>query len=228
MFNDRGEKGFFNTIDSILAADDFKGKMISLAARPGMGKTTLMLDIIAKNALCIRKKILLFSCELKKHYVEKKLSDAVGGDFDNHLEIQVFDKERQSVSGVEKIIARYDNVGIVFIDSIEKVKGFSSRNARDTLQRLKNICEQKNITIILTCGMNRNEQWKLNDIPKLENINSEIVDACDVVLAHHRYPYSADRDNRISEVHILKNSFGSSQVLPIIFGGSRSFYNGLN
>ena len=58
-------------LDSLLVKGIDGGKLIIIGAHPGMGKTSLALEITSHNAMLI-KEILIYSFDMTKHQINKQ------------------------------------------------------------------------------------------------------------------------------------------------------------
>lgn len=64
--------GFFE-IENILNENNGNGKLIALASRPGMGKTTFLHHLLSRMVSLNESNVLLFSLEMSKEQVTKRL-----------------------------------------------------------------------------------------------------------------------------------------------------------
>ena len=63
----------FHEIDEALNYNNCEGKLIALASRPGMGKSTLLLDILLNTVSLNSSDVLLFTKEMSQLQVIKRL-----------------------------------------------------------------------------------------------------------------------------------------------------------
>ena len=107
--------GFFE-IEDILNENNGSGKLIALASRPGMGKTTFLHHLLSRMVSLNESNVLLFSLEMSKEQVTKRLKRndwLTDKDFDR---IHIDDTPKIDIDYIEKAISKYDNLSAVFID----------------------------------------------------------------------------------------------------------------
>lgn len=97
----------FYEISKVLNADDGVGKLISVAARPGMGKTTLCLRITADIVKLGKAKALFFSLEESKNKLIDILSDKWNLASENLAKIRIEDTPAVSIDYIEKRFLRF-------------------------------------------------------------------------------------------------------------------------
>ena len=131
------------------------GNLIILAARPGMGKTTMALNILVNVAKATKKTVAFFSYEMSKDELARRLLScesfvnnknlttgklnreewsAIGlaANALSQTDIRVSDLGTLTVSGMSAICRRLENLGLVVIDYLQLMgsagKGGSSEN----------------------------------------------------------------------------------------------------
>lgn len=214
--------GFFE-IDDILNENEGSGKLIALASRPGMGKTTFMHHLLSNVVSLNERNVLLFSLEISKKQVIERLKRnnwLTDKDFDR---IHIDDTPAIDIDYIEKAISTHNNFSAVFIDYAELVDGFRYSCEREKiLLRLKKICTDKNIHLIYACqlprpySLPRSDGKKFERFPALVEIDTDSAKITDAVLAIYRKAYTLedlkDESKTIDwnkvELICLKNSFG--------------------
>jgi replicative DNA helicase len=96
----------FSGCDKVLGGGFGNGELIIVAARPGMGKTTLVLKILRNATVMFTKKVALFSLEMSKVKLGLKLLSMETGISVNRLKRKIFyDGELDKVQLATNIIA---------------------------------------------------------------------------------------------------------------------------
>ena len=92
--------------DTVLGGGFGNGELIIVAARPGMGKTTLVLKILRNATVMFAKKVVLFSLEMSKIKLGLKLLSMETGISVNRLKRKIFyDGELDKVQLATNVIA---------------------------------------------------------------------------------------------------------------------------
>lgn len=225
--------GFFE-IEDILNENDGSGKLIALASLPGMGKTTFLHHLLSRMVSLNESNVLLFSLEMSKEQVTKRLKRndwLTDEDFDR---IQIDDTPKIDIDYIEKAISKHNNLSAVFIDYAGLIDGFRFSCEREKfLLRLKKICSDKNIHLIYACqlprpySLPRSDGKKFERFPALVDIDTNSAKITDAVLAIYRKAYTLEEledesktiDWNKVELICLKNSFGDLFKLDLTFDG---------
>lgn len=219
--------GFFE-IEDILNENDGSGKLIALASRPGMGKTTFIHDFLSRMVSLNGHNILLFSLEMSKKQVTERLKRndwLTDKDFDR---IHIDDTPKIDIDYIEKAISKHNNLSAVFIDYAGLIDGFRYSCEREKiLLRLKKICNDKNIHLIYACQLPRpyvlprSAGKKFERFPALVDIDTDSAKMADAIFALYRRPYNITEKEDESKVEFicLKNSFGDLFKLDLEFDG---------
>jgi replicative DNA helicase len=172
----------------------FRGDLTIIAARPGMGKTTLALQI----AKTIKGNVQYFSFEMKKpqilaKYISAETDIQVGKILENNLS----DNERKKVFNKIPEIAKYDitvfddgdsfpavlsqmkktirkkKSSAIIVDYLQLISGSKGHNKNDKIEfmsrQFKKLAMNENIPIILLSQLNR-EIEKQNREPMLSDL----------------------------------------------------------
>ena len=93
--------GFFE-IENILNEDNGSGKLIALASRPGMGKSTFMHHLLSRIVLLNESNVLLFSLEMSKKQVIERLKRSNWLTDEDFKRIHIDDSSPIDVGYIEK------------------------------------------------------------------------------------------------------------------------------
>lgn len=212
-------KTSFYEIGEALNADNGKGKMIALSARPGMGKTTLLLDILQSTVVLNDLNVLMFSLELSKSQVVERLNrkETSTEQLDR---IQIYAAPSPSIDYIEKEMLKHNNLKLVFLDSIELVNDYTKGYQADILSRLKNICKEKNIHIIYTCQLPKSLERRADKRPVTKDIDEITLKTVDAVFAFYRPAYYMGNDT-VAELRALKQPSGELFEIPLSFDSEK-------
>lgn len=213
------EKLFYE-ISKVLNADEGVGKLISVAARPGMGKTTLCLRIAVEIVKLNETKALFFSLEESKNKLINILSDKWNLASENLAKIRIEDTPAVSIDYIEKKISEIPKLSVVFIDYIELIKDFTAGSQNEILNKLKEICKSKNISIIYTCNLDRRLEKRINKRPILSDLDEYTQKNTDTIFALYREAYYMG-DDSAAELRTLKNTYGELIRIPLTFDSKR-------
>ncbi len=138
-----GKERFF--LDRIVEREELSGsKLICIAARPGIGKTTLALDFILPEAIETERKILIFSSEKTAEQMVSQFIMKISGiniclmsrgsadsqkksefskilGFVSRLNVYIEDFEEQDdaeLSCIETAMADFEDIGLVLLDGL--------------------------------------------------------------------------------------------------------------
>ena len=140
--------GFFE-IEDILNEDNGSGKLIALASRPGMGKSTFLHHLLSRMVSLNESNVLLFSLEMSKKQVIERLKRNDWLTDEDFKRIHIDDSASIDVGYIEKTISEHENLSAVFVDYAQLIDNFVYSCEREKiLLRLKKICESQNIHLI--------------------------------------------------------------------------------
>lgn len=214
----------FHEIDEVLNDNEGEGKLIALASRPGMGKTTLSLNIANNIAMLNDTKVLFFSLESSKDKLIDILSNKWNLEAENLSKILIDETPAASVDYIEKKISKTPELSVVFIDYIALIKDFTDGSQDEILTKLKNICKSKNVSIIYTCNLNRRLEKRIDKRPILSDLDKYTQKNADAIFALYRAAYYIGNDPA-AELRALKHPSGELIQIPLIYDDKcRSFY----
>lgn len=238
------ETGFVD-LDNVLSGVE-KGALITIGARPAMGKTTLVTSIL-EHLIKSNKKVLFFTFQQSKLIFLTKLLaqiaevSAIKTRFGNISEeegeklleakeilansnLELVSKTMSVDEVVEKI--RESNAEYVFIDGLQLIKINLKKQISDELanvaSKLKEVAEQKGIYIISTTQLSRALESRCDKRPMLADIRSSgaIEEFSDVVMFIYRPEYYDAEDEYHrgqAEIIVAKNNFGHTVNLSLVF-----------
>ena len=99
--------GFFE-IEDILNENNGSGKLIALASRPGMGKTTFLHHLLSRMVSLNESNVLLFSLEMSKEQVTKRLKRNGWLTDEDFERIHIENTVPINIDYIEKSICKYN------------------------------------------------------------------------------------------------------------------------
>lgn len=213
----------FSKIDSILSGGLVSGGMVTLAARPGTGKTTAALSI-AENIAARGETVLYFSLEMTKEQLISCRAANIASlsrsaiyagnlpDKDWGRLIEAFDKiaERpflirdspSTVEDIEREARCIDSLALVVIDHIGLIKPTAKGNRyeimTDHAHRLKQLALSLKVPILTLCQLNRQSEQRETKRPSMADLRDSgaIEEDSDVVCLIFRPAQYAKPENR--------------------------------
>ena len=219
-------KTFFETgfedLDCVLGIQEKKGAVITIGARPAMGKTTFMLSVM-ENILLKNKKCIYFSLEMSKEQLVKrilfqraevsffksKLNNLVAKDWQklaqamenlSKWDLKIDDNSSIKTEEIESAIKEL-HPDVVFIDYFQLMEG-SRRKDRfvqieDIMKDLKQIAKENGVVIIIASQLSRAVENRYDKRPLLSDLRESgaIENISDVVIFLYRDEYYNFRDD---------------------------------
>ena len=206
----------FEDLDCVLGIQEKKGALITVGARPAMGKTTFMLSIM-ENILLKNKRCLYFSLDASKEQVitrllfqiaeisfikskinamnEKdweKLSDAM-----NNLLMWDLKLDDNSILKTEEIemAIKEQQPDVVFIDYLQLMEGKRKQDRciqiEEIIKDLKRIAKENGVVIIIASQLSRAVENRCDKRPLLSDLRDSgaIESISDVVIFLYRHEY---------------------------------------
>lgn len=242
-------------LDGILAGFG-KSNLLILAARPGMGKTALSLNIAQHIAVNEKKKVAIFSLEMsKEELVDRllvsqadidawrlktgrldqqdfmKLSDAMGVLADTHIFID--DKPGMTIFEMRTKARRLSmehGLDFLVVDYLQLAHGRTMDNrvqeVAEISQGLKNIARELKIPVLALSQLSRAIESRGEKTPQLSDLRESGSIEQDADAV--MFLYRKDDDIRESvNLKIAKHRHGSVGDIDLYFRGDRMKFYGL-
>lgn len=242
-------------LDGILAGFG-KSNLLILAARPGMGKTALSLNIAQHIAVNEKKKVAIFSLEMsKEELVDRllvsqadidawrlktgrldqqdfmKLSDAMGVLADTHIFID--DKPGMTIFEMRtkaRRLAMEHGLDFLVVDYLQLAHGRTMDNrvqeVAEISQGLKNIARELKIPVLALSQLSRAIESRGEKTPQLSDLRESGSIEQDADAV--MFLYRKDDDIRESvNLKIAKHRHGSVGDIDLYFRGDRMKFYGL-
>lgn len=206
----------FEDLDSVLGIQEKKGSVITIGARPAMGKTTFMLSVM-ENILLKNKKCIYFSLEMSKEqlvkrvlfqraevsFVKSKLNNFVAKDWEkladamNNLSKWDFFVEDNTDTKTEEIELTIKELkpDVVFIDYFQLLGGKPKQDRltqiEENMKALKRIAKEYGIVIFIASQLSRAPESRCDKRPLLSDLRESgaIENISDVVIFLYRDEY---------------------------------------
>lgn len=224
-------------LDKLINIDN---KLITIASRPGMGKSSLAIKIAKNVSTNNNVPIAIFSLEMSKEQManrllsDKKLLNnhwtSITEEIKELKDFTFYIDDTPGIS-IEKIIEKCQkiklekNIGLIIIDYLQLV-GYNknellSRDKEITniMTRLKKLINEINIPIIITSQLSREPEKRENHRPVLSDFrkSSSIAQISDVVMflySDSHYSQNKKKGNAI-EIIIAKNNDGHCETVEV-------------
>lgn len=215
-----------------------------LAARPGMGKTALAIELALDAALWMEKPIVFFSPDMDENQlVYRMLKNITGiqipGELQENdmprlataiayiekLNIFIDDTPGIAVSEIEAKLQEQQDVGMVVIDYIQLVTGAAKhfRNGHDdvqwVVQNISRITEARQIPVLLLSHLPRTVEYRFNKRPCLEDMYYGVYarDVDQVIFLYREKVYCQQTRDDSAEIIIAKSKSGISKTVQVLF-----------
>ena len=181
----QGTKTGFSGLDGVLAGMG-KSDLIIVGARPGMGKTSFVLNIGTNVAIQTKKKVCIFSLEMSAEQLVSRIisSEAMvdsyamrTGKLDTKqwenianaastlagCDILIDDTSNITVAGMKGKLRRVENLGLVVIDYLQLMQSDKKTDSRvqevsDISRNLKIMAKELNVPIVCCAQLSRDNE----------------------------------------------------------------------
>ena len=215
------------------------GELILIAARPGMGKTSLALNIALHVGKTSGKTVAVFSLEMAREQLTTRLLAGEGlVDSQKLLTGKLSADEWRRVGAAATTISATDiriddnpSLSVVVIDYLQLMQsagsghGWSNESrtqaVSDMSRMLKIMAKELNVPVICLSQLSRANESRQNKRPMLSDLRESgaIEQDADIVLALYRDGYyNKECENpNLAEAIILKNRHGETGTLELMW-----------
>ena len=219
---------------------NIENKLITIASRPGMGKSSLVIKIARNVSINNNIPIAIFSLDMSKEQManrllsDKKLLNnhwtSITEEIKELKDFTFYIDDTPGIS-IDKIIEKCQklklekNIGLIIIDYLQLV-GYNknellSRDKEITniMAKFKRLINEINIPIIITSQLSREPEKRENHRPVLSDFSksSSIAQNSDVVMflySDSHYNQNKKKGNAI-EIIIAKNNDGHCETVEV-------------
>lgn len=188
------------------------GQVITIASRPGVGKTILSVNLILK-ALKSNKNALVFSLEMSRKEIFHRLGSAAGihsMSDENFTDLHgksfgggrvTVDDNSQTPETMRELALKISNsekLDLIVIDSFELLQRNPDERLSESLARfsraVSGLARELNVPIVIVRSLNRSYK---EDEAQLSELKGSLAASSDVVILLHRITNSDSRVNAI-------------------------------
>ena len=218
--------------------------LILLAARPGMGKTSLALNIALNVAKKSRKTVAVFSLEMSsmEALVENnrlRTGELEESDWDriadavavlNQVDIRMDDNPMLTAADMNAKCRRLDNLGLVVIDYLQLMsstgetrRGGENRQqvVSDISRMLKVMAKELDVPVLCLSQLSRANEKRDDKRPLLSDLRESgaIEQDADIVLFLYRDGYYNEESEQpnVAECKVAKNRHGETGTVELIW-----------
>lgn len=208
----------FSDLDNTLVGMG-SGELILVGARPGMGKTSFVLNIASNVAKTTKKTVCIFSLEMSNEELVSRMLSGEGmvdsynirsgkltpEDWKNiahaaaslaECEILIDDTTGITVSGMKAKLRRVKNLGLVVIDYLQLMQGESHTDNRvqevgEISRNMKILAKELRVPVVCCAQLSRGPESRTDKKPMLSDLRDSgaIEQDADVVMFLYRDEY---------------------------------------
>lgn len=200
----------FEKLDNIINSLK-NGELICIASRPGVGKTTLSIDIVNNVSKQTKNKIIFISLESSKEKLKERFIN------DN---VEIIDDKR-SIVDIEEVCRKLylinHSLSLIVIDYLQLVipeiwRMDKTREPVDILKSLKQLALELNVPIIITSQLPRTIIEREDKRPILTDLEN-----CGTSYHYHKVLFLyKDIDNNL-KIEVAKNQGVSHRIVDLSF-----------
>ena len=233
-----------------------RSDLVLLAARPGMGKTSMALNLALNVARSSGQAVAVFSLEMsREQLVTRILSNQATvenqrlvtgnlreqGLFLSGLDILIDDNPLLTVADMNAKCRRIDNLGLVVIDYLQLMassgtKGYSGESRQqvvsDISRMLKIMAKELQVPVLCLCQLSRANEKREDKRPMLSDLRESgaIEQDADIVMFLYRDDYyNEDSEKRnIAECIIAKNRHGETGKVELAWSPQYTTFSSLD
>ena len=220
----QGTRTGFSGLDNVLAGMG-NSDLILVGARPGMGKTSFILNIASNVAIQTKKKVAIFSLEMSSEQLVSRMlsSEAMVDSYSlrsgkltpedwvklgeasskfYECDILIDDTAGITVTGMKAKLRRVENLGLVCIDYLQLMH--TDRRIDNRVQEvgeisraMKIMAKELNVPVLCCAQLSRGPESRTDKKPMLSDLrdSGSIEQDADIVLFLYRGEYYDADDN---------------------------------
>lgn len=251
----------FRDLDGLLDGGLSKQRLISILGSTGMGKTTVLLELLNYTSFVMKQPSMFFSLEMSSSSQAQKLfskhaqistGQLQTGRVPEHkwgelmqaqqnyegLPIKVNDRARtieDIVSISRQFYSEYGSIGMIGIDYLTLVRTSQKMLTRErvdyVLEELNQLKKELDTRIVVLCQIGRDVKNSGDKRPTIYSAKESggIEEASDLIYGCYRDEYfnPDTRDRGILELMVLKNRYGRTGTVKLLWDGANSTVSNL-
>lgn len=195
----------FEKLDNIIHNLN-NGELTCIASRPGLGKTTLLIDIVNNISKNSDDKILFISLDNSKEQLEERIKSNNVELITNKLFINDIEDTCRSLS------YKYHYLSLIVVDYLQLIKPEIRRKNLlrekiDIVKALKQLSIELNVPIIITSQLPRTDEK-----PKLEDLD---------ITYHYNKILLLYNDGSNLKIDVIKNKGVSHRFVDLVFNDEK-------
>ena len=200
-----------------------KSELVIIAARPGMGKTSIALNIALNVAMTQHKKVAIFSLEMSREQLVTRLLSRAAlvpsqNLFNSTLTVADMNAQCRTIRGLDLVVIDY-----LQLMSSAGGRGFSNESrtqaVSDISRMMKVMAKQLGVPVICLSQLNRAAEARQDKRPLLSDLreSGSIEQDADVVIGLYREGYNnRECENpNLAEAIVLKNRKGQTGTVNL-------------
>lgn len=232
----------------------YEPKLIFLAGRPGMGKTTFAINVLANIGLKQNISVLMLNLEESKELIidriisketqvdiskikSKELNDLEKikvqetGELIENSKIFIEDTNISSLNKIIELIRKYvneNNVRFIAIDYLQLIdfKSSSDKKIENILRQLKQISKELKITILITSQMSRTLLEREDKRPRITDLKNkkEIWNYADIIMLLYRDECYNENTEKKNIAELIIAKNDAGKKVELVFDGNYSSF----
>ncbi|MBE6981097.1 MAG: hypothetical protein E7437_02100 [Ruminococcaceae bacterium] len=204
--------------------------LVVIASRPAMGKTAFALDIAKHLAKEISKTTVLFSLEMSKEQIVRRLQRASGNEHNIEGNLVICDDPWLTVKKIHDICESVENLGAIIIDYFNllddlayhtNIKDRFSRAYNSKSRGLKLLARELSVPVICTAQLGRQVDCREDNRPVFSDLNNYGAlqqDADQILLLYRDCYYNSETPlGDIAECIVAKNRHGDCGTVRLLW-----------
>jgi len=206
----------FEKLDNIISGLNCS-ELTCIAGRPGIGKTTFLIDIVNNISRQDNNKIVFISLENSKEQLEKRL---------NSDKVEII-TDKLSITDIElacrDLYNKYNNLSLIAIDYLQLIDPKVSREDKqrekvDVIKSLSQLSVDLDVPMVITSQLPRSDEK-----PKLEDLN-----VWGTTYYYHKVLLLYKDDKNKVKIEVAKNKGVSHRFVDLEFDEVNLSFNSID
>lgn len=212
--------------------------LVVIASRPAMGKTAFALDIAKHLAKEKTKTTMLFSLEMSKEQIVRRLQRASGNEHNIEGNLVICDDPWLTVKKIHDICESVENLGAIIIDYFNLLddpayhtnnKDRFSQACNSKSRDLKILAKELNVPVVCTAQLSRQVDYREVKRPVFKDLNDYGAlqqDADQILLLYRDRYYNPETPlGDIAECIVAKNRHGDCGTVILRWDPEKAIFS---